>query len=126
MKLTFTETGMKTEVPYGDLHISSEDEHGFRPFQLMVASIASCSLSVFRKVLNKQRIAFDDLSVEADVSRIAEEANRIEQIKLTFSIKGEDLNKDRLMKSVEVASNNCPMVRSVEGSIRIVKEIDIQ
>lgn len=125
MKLAFTENGLKTELPYGELHISPEDEHGFRPFQLMVASVSACSLSVFRQVLQKQRVQFEELYVEAEVSRKEDEANRIEQIDLTFTIKGENLKEERLKKSLEVSSKNCSMVRSVQDSIRIVKHLEI-
>lgn len=116
---------METELPYGDLHISPDDAHGFRPFQLMVASISACSVSVFKQVLGKQRIAFEELSVAAEVTRNADEANRIEQIDLTFTITGENLQKDRLEKSLEISSKNCAMVRSVDNSIRIVKHLEI-
>lgn len=125
MKLTFTENGLQTDLPFGELHISPEDEHGFRPYQLMVASVSACSVSVFRQVLQKQRVEFEDLTVSAEVTRKEDEANRIEQIDLTFSIKGENLKEEKLKKSLEISSKNCSMVRSVEDSIRIVKHLQI-
>lgn len=125
MKLTFTENGLQTELPFGELNISPEDEHGFRPYQLMVASVSACSLSVFRQVLKKQRVAFEDLTVTSEPTRNKDEANRIEQIDLTFTITGENLNEEKLMKSLEISSKNCSMVRTVEDSIRIVKHIKI-
>ncbi len=125
MKITYHENNMTTELPYGDLHISSDEDYGFRPFQLMVASIAGCSLSVFRKVLKKQRVDVEDVTVSVTVERNEDEANRIEQMDLTFTVKGNDLKKERLKKSLDVASSNCPMVRSVEDSIRIVKHLEI-
>lgn len=125
MKLSFTETGLQTELPFGELNISPEDEHGFRPYQLMVASVSACSLSVFRQVLRKQRVEFEDLTVTSEATRNKDEANRIEQIDLTFTIKGENLKEDKLMKSLEISSKNCSMVRTVEDSIRIVKHIEI-
>lgn len=125
MKMTFTEKGVKTELPFGELNISPEDEHGFRPYQLMVASVSACSVSVFRQVLDKQRVKFDDLTVSAEVSRKEEEANRIEQIDLTFTVTGENLQEDKLKKSLEISSKNCSMVRTVENSIRIVKHLEI-
>lgn len=125
MKLTFTENGLQTELPFGDLHISPEDEHGFRPYQLMVASVSACSVSVFRQVLRKQRVEFEDLTVSAEVTRNEDEANRIEQIDLTFSITGDNLNEKKLQKSLEISSKNCSMVRTVEDSIRIIKHLEI-
>ncbi|MDY0395789.1 hypothetical protein RWE15_16945 [Virgibacillus halophilus] len=47
---------METTVGFGDLVISANDELGYRPFQLMVASIVGCSGSVFKK--NPEKTAY--------------------------------------------------------------------
>lgn len=49
MQFHVTQDEIKTKTNYGSLDISPNDEKGFRPFQLMVASLAGCSASVYRK-----------------------------------------------------------------------------
>ncbi|GAB3805594.1 OsmC family protein [Virgibacillus kimchii] len=125
MKFTLKENGVRTELEYGQLDISGNEEFGYRPYQLMVASIVGCSSSVFLKVMEKQRTEIDDLQVEAKVERNPDEANRIEKIHLHFLIKGKQLDQDKLYKNLEVSRRNCSMVRSVENSIEIEESIEI-
>lgn len=114
-----------SEFAFGNLTISGDDALGYRPFQLMVASIVGCSGSVFKKILQKQRISFETLTVDADVERNPDEANRIEHITLHFTVKGKDLNEEKLKKSLTIARRNCAMVRSVEDSIHIEETLKI-
>jgi uncharacterized OsmC-like protein len=125
MKFTLKENGMRTELDYGQLDISGNEEFGFRPFQLMVASIVGCSSSVFMKIMEKQRTEIHDLQVDAKILRNPEEANRIEKIQLNFMIKGTQLDPDKLYKNLEVSRRNCSMVRSVEDSIEIEENIEL-
>lgn|SRR5690625_4753326 len=125
MKFKAGDKRVEAELSYGQLIVSGDDEKGFRPYQLLVASVASCSISVFKRVLEKKRIVFDAIEVEAEVKRNEKQANRIEEIYLTFKISGEGLKLDQLEKSLAVSSRNCAMVRSVEGSIDIHEKVEI-
>lgn len=117
--------GIRTDLRYGELSVSGNEDYGFRPFQLMVASIAGCSGSVFRKILEKKRIDVEDLIISADVERNPEEANRIERIKVNYTIKGHHLDPDKLYKALDISRKNCSMIRSVEQSIIIEEELTI-
>ncbi|MCP3029060.1 OsmC family protein [Halobacillus sp. A5] len=124
MDFYIKEEGVRTSFDYGQLDISGDEAYGFRPFQLMVASVAGCSIGVYKKILDKQRINYEDIKVTADVKRNSEEANRIERIHLHFVIKGYRLNQDKLLKNLEISSNNCSMVQSVNGSIEIEETLE--
>ncbi|OZM57035.1 osmotically inducible protein C [Lottiidibacillus patelloidae] len=113
------DVGFKVDLAYGELHVAGDEDYGFRPFQLMVSSIAVCSGGVLRKILAKQRVEITNMTIEADVERNEEEANRIEKIHIHFLISGKDLKEEKLRKAVELSSKNCPMVQSVKGSIEI-------
>lgn len=125
MKFHLKENGLLTELGYGGLSISGNEDHGFRPFELMVASIVGCSGSVFQKILEKQRTHVEDLSIVAEVERNPEEANRIERIKLNYMIKGHHLNIERLYKNLALSRKNCSMIRSIEDSINIEETLNI-
>jgi len=120
------EAGFTTNFPYGELHIAGDEEYGFRPYQLMVSSIAVCSGGVLRKILEKKRIAFSDLRIQADVTRNDEKAGRIEKIHLHYIITGEDLPLDKIEKSVELARKNCSMLQSVVDSIEVTETFEIK
>ncbi|KRD92795.1 OsmC family protein [Priestia megaterium] len=118
------EAGFTTNFPYGELHIAGDEEYGFRPYQLMVSSIAVCSGGVLRKILEKKRIAFSDLRIQADVTRNDEKVGRIEKIHLHYIITGEDLPLDKIEKSVELARKNCSMLQSVVDSIEVTETFE--
>ncbi|MCM3020885.1 putative OsmC-like protein [Priestia megaterium] len=120
------EAGFTTNFPYGELHIAGDEEYGFRPYQLMVSSIAVCSGGVLRKILEKKRIAFSDLRIQADVTRNDEKAGRIEKIHLHYIITGEDLPLDKIEKSIELARKNCSMLQSVIDSIEVTETFEIK
>ncbi|WP_205093097.1 OsmC family protein [Thalassobacillus pellis] len=124
MKFYLRENGICTSFDYGQLEISGDEQYGFRPYQLMVASIVGCSIGVYRKILDKQRVKYDDISVTADVTRNPNEANRIEKIHIHFIVKGKHVSQDKLVKNLEIARNNCSMVQSVKDSIEVDETVE--
>ncbi|USG65527.1 OsmC family protein [Brevibacillus ruminantium] len=125
MEFVAKEKGFIAHFSYGDLHVSGDDEHGFRPFQLLVSSIAVCSGGVLRKILEKMRMPCSDMKVTAEVERNEEKANRVEKIHLHFVITGEQLDPEKVKKAVELARKNCPMAQSVEGSIVLTESFEL-
>lgn len=119
------ELGFTTQLPYGELHIAGDDEYGFRPFQLLVSSIAVCSGGVLRKILQKQRIEVEDISIEANVQRNEEQANRVEKIELHFIIKGKGLKEEKMHRVMELTRKNCAMVQSVTPAIEVVETFEL-
>ncbi|RDY71847.1 OsmC family peroxiredoxin, partial [Halobacillus trueperi] len=115
---------VRTSFEYGQMNISGDETFGFRPYQLMVASIAGCSIGVFRKILDKQRTDYEDIKVTAEVERNPDEANRIEKIYLHYVIKGYHLNQDKLLKNLDISQKNCSMVQSVQNSIEVEETLE--
>jgi putative redox protein len=125
MEFKMKEVGFKTQFEYGELHVAGDETYGFRPYQLLVSAVAVCSGGVLRKILEKKRLEIEDMMVKADVTRNEKEANRIEKIHLHFIIKGKNLEREKVAKSLEVARKNCSMVRSVEGSIEVTESFEL-
>ncbi|TCT19641.1 putative OsmC-like protein [Melghiribacillus thermohalophilus] len=123
MKFTMKEKGFAADFEYGTLDISADSDYGFRPFQLMIASIAGCSGSVFKKVLDKKRINFEDIEITVDYQRSGDKVNRIEKIHLSFFVKGKGLDQKQLEKSLELSHKYCSMVQSVKDNIDITVSV---
>lgn len=121
-----TEKGYETIFEYGSLQISGDAEYGFRPFQLLVSSVAVCSGGVLRKVLERMRLSFENIDVQAKVTRDENEANRVSDIHLHFIIKGYELPHEKVEKALVVTRNNCSMVQSVKDSINITESFEIK
>jgi uncharacterized OsmC-like protein len=125
LKYKMKEVGFTTELEYGELHVAGDEQYGFRPYQLMVSSIAVCSGGVLRTILKKKRMEVEDISLTADVTRNEKEANRIEKIQIHYVIKGKGLAHDKVEQAVELAKKNCPMVQSVKESIEVTETFEI-
>jgi putative redox protein len=125
MEFKMQEGGFYSDLAYGKLEVSGNEEYGFRPFQLLVSSIAVCSGGVLRKVLEKMRIEFDDIHIKADVVRNEDEANRVEEISLHFTIQGEKLDEKKIEKAMKLTRKNCSMVQSVQDSIKIEETFEL-
>ncbi len=119
------EEGFITTTEFGELHVAGDEQYGYRPYQLMVASIAVCSGGVLRKILKKKRIDIEDMKIMTNVERNEEKANRIEKIHIHYKIKGEQLDEKKIHQSILVASKNCPMAQSVVGSIEIEETFEL-
>jgi len=127
MEFKLSESGaFRGNFEFGELSVSGNSEIGFRPFQLFVSSIVGCSGSVFRTVLDKKRISYDTIEIDASVERDEQKANKVTKIRLHFIIEGKNLNLDQLQKSLKVSSKNCAMVQSVKDAITIEETIEIR
>lgn len=119
------DVGFYTETSFGVLDVAGDDAHGFRPYQLLVSSIAVCSGGVLRKVLEKMRMEIKDIHIKADAERIEEEANRVSRITVHFRIQGKNLDEKRIEKAMALTRKNCSMVQSVIGSIEVEETFEI-
>lgn len=121
-----TEDGFECQLESGIIKISSNEEKGFRPYQLMVSSLVGCSGLVLRRVCEKMRMPLDSLEIEVlEVLRNEQEANRIEKIHFHFKLKGSNLEESKMPRVMELTKKNCSMVQSVEKSIQIIESYEI-
>ncbi|MGB8000144.1 MAG: OsmC family protein [Anaerobacillus sp.] len=118
------ETGFTADFEYGTLHISGDDQFGFRPYQLLVSSVAVCSGGVLRQILDKKRMKYEDIKIDADVTRNEEEANRVEKIHLHFTLVGE-LDQQKVERALELTKKHCSMAQSIIGSIELKETFEI-
>ncbi|AIY04756.1 osmotically inducible protein C [Planococcus sp. PAMC 21323] len=126
MNFSMNENGFTGHLPFGDLQISSNEEHGFRPYQLLVSSLAICSGGVMRKVFDKMRMSFEDIQIEVkEVVRNDEKAGRVEKVHLHFIITG-DIKDEKMPRILELTRKNCSMVQSVQDSIEVVETYEIR
>nr|WP_059104033.1 OsmC family protein [Shouchella shacheensis] len=124
MRYKMKDTGYYTELAYGRLDVSGDETAGFRPFQLLVSSVAVCSAGVFRKILEKKRISYGEVDVAAEVTRNEANVNEVTAIALHFTISGASASQETVEKALALSTKNCPIVQSVNGSIDITETIE--
>lgn len=119
------DVGFYTETGFGRLDVAGDEEFGFRPYQLLVSSVAVCSGGVLRKVLEKMRMEIKDIHIQAEAERIKEEADRVSKISVHFRIQGNNLDEKKIEKAMVLTRKNCSMVQSVIGSIEVEETFEI-
>ncbi|MFT9597531.1 OsmC family protein [Mesobacillus sp.] len=119
------DVGFFTEVGFGRMDVAGDDQYGFRPYQLLVSSVAVCSGGVLRKVLEKMRMEIKDIHIQADAERVEEEANRVSKITVHFRISGNNLDEKKIEKAMVLTRKNCSMVQSVINSIEVEETFEI-
>ncbi|TKC16260.1 OsmC family protein [Robertmurraya kyonggiensis] len=125
MEFKMKEVGFYTETANGRLNIAGDENYGFRPFQLLVSSIAVCSGGVMRKILEKKRISYDDIHIKADVERNPDKADKVEKVHLHFTITGAQIEEHQMEKIMVLTRKNCSMVQSVLDSIEIEESFEL-
>ncbi|MFS0577017.1 OsmC family protein [Sporosarcina sp. 179-K 3D1 HS] len=127
MKFEMTENAFETSTSFGKLTISGNEEYGFRPYQLLVSSLAVCSGGVLRKVLEKMRMAPDHITIEVkDVVRNKDMADRLEKVHIHFIISGAEIVEAKMARAMELTKKNCSMVQSVIDSIEVVETFELK
>lgn len=126
MIFSMTDNGFTTSTDFGELIISGNDEFGFRPYQLLISSIAACSGGSLRNVLEKMRMPASNITIEVkDVLRNEDEANRLEKVHIHIILEG-DLKESRMDRAMELAAKNCSMVQSVNNNIEVIETYEIR
>src|SRR5690625_2310958 len=103
MEFNFKENHVEGTLQFGNIEISSNEEHGYRLYELLVSSIAECSGLVFKRVLMKQKTKVESFIIDAEIERNKDEANRVEKIILHFKLKGQNLNEKKLQRNLEIS-----------------------
>nr|WP_048823430.1 OsmC family protein [Bacillus sp. B-jedd] len=120
------EEGFYSELPFGRLDVSGNEQAGFRPYQLMAASVAVCSGGILRTILEKKRLEVDDIEIHTEVDRNPDEINIIEAIHIHFVITGKNLEEEQIEKAIALVGKNCSMALSVQGCIEIKETFELK
>lgn len=124
MHFTIEDEKIIANLSFGPLPISTEETEGYRPFQLFVSSLIGCSGVLLRKILIKKRHPYEQITMEADVVRNPQKANRIEKIAITAHVHSEKrLSEEQAEKIIRLVMKNCGMIQSVIQSIDITFSI---
>lgn len=125
MIITFEKDGFVAKSQHQKLNIHSDEQKGFRPYQLLLSSVAGCSGIVLRQILDKMRLSYDDFDITAEATRNPDKANRVESIHLHIVIRGKDLQRNKVERAMKLARENCPIARSVQDSIAITETVEL-
>ncbi|WP_255193799.1 OsmC family protein [Brevibacillus laterosporus] len=107
MQFTQINQTLQTTLPFENLTISSDRQSGFKPIDLLVSAIAGCSQIVFTRILEKQRISYDSLTLQIDAVQSEDAPNPLTKVSLVYTIAGSDLVQEKLEKALRLIPSNC-------------------
>ena len=100
------------------------DESGFRPMQVMLASLGGCSGIDVINILKKLRVDFDSVDVGVEGDREAgKEPSPFTRVKLTFTVTGRGVELAKVEKAVKLSVEKyCSAIASLNPTIVIESE----
>jgi putative redox protein len=103
------------------------DESGFRPMQVMLASLGGCSGIDVINILKKSRVDFDavDVAVEGD-REAGKEPSPFTRVRLTFTVTGRGVERAKVEKAVKLSVEKyCSAIASLNPAIVVETGIEI-
>src|SRR5215217_632491 len=103
------------------------DESGFRPIQVMLASMGGCSGIDVINILKKSRVDFDAVDVEVEGDRAAGvEPSPFTKVKLTFKVTGRNVERTKAEKAVSLSVEKyCSAIASLDKNIKVETAVEI-
>lgn len=118
------DTGLLLNID-GSPEIGGE-EKGFRPMELMLSGIASCSTIDLLLILKKQRQTVENIKIEAYAERTKDDSKKFKSIELHYIVFGEIANL-KLEKAIDLSiTKYCSAIQSLQPEIEIKTSFSIR
>ncbi len=97
------------------------DESGFRPMQVLLASLGGCSGIDVVNILKKSRVEFDSIDIEINGDRKPDSTpSPFTHIRLLFRVHGKNVDKTKVEKAVSLSVGKyCSAITSLDPAITI-------
>lgn len=92
----------ESEQPNGD-KIEINATGGFSPKALLLSGLAGCSGVDIVDILEKMRVPFSDLVMEAEAEQTDDYPKVFKDIHITYKIRTEEENRDKVVKAIELS-----------------------
>ena len=103
------------------------DESGFRPMQVLLASLGGCSGIDVINILKKSRVDFDAVDVDVEGERKqGVEPSPFTGVKLTFTVTGRSVDRAKAEKAVSLSVEKyCSAIASLDPAIKVETAVEI-
>ena len=84
-------------------HIDGNKKEGPNPKALLLSAIAACSGIDVVDILEKMRVSFSDLTIDAEAEQTEEHPRVFKDILVTYKIKTGEENEDKVRKAIDLS-----------------------
>lgn len=107
--------------------LSTPNDIGMKPPDLMLLSLAACSAIDVVKILHKQRATLNKFVVKVSAEQSSEAPWAFTSIHMLFELAGEGITKKRLDKAIELSMNQyCSVRASLSPEIAVTFEAVVE
>jgi putative redox protein len=83
--------------------IKVDGNAGFSPKALLLTGLAACSGIDVVDILEKMRVPFSNLVVDAEAEQTEEHPRVFKNIQLIYRIAADEINRDKIIKAIELS-----------------------
>ncbi|ANE50978.1 OsmC family protein [Flavisolibacter tropicus] len=107
--------------------IEMDGNHGFSPKALLLSGLAGCSGIDVVDILEKMRVPFADLQIEAEADQTEEFPRVFKDIHLNFSVVTGEENRDKVIKAIDLSLEKyCGVAAMLKKNSKIAYTLTIQ
>ncbi len=100
---------------------------GFNPKALLLSGLAGCSGIDVVMILEKMRVPFSRLTIDVEAEQTEEIPKVFKNITITFHIKTDPANSDKVQKAVDLSLEKyCGVAIMLKKNSAIISKLDIQ
>ena len=102
---TLWKKGHAFEIWQEENHIDIDGDRvkGVSPKSLLLSGLAGCSGIDVVHILEKMRVEFSDFSIDVETEQTEEHPKVFKDINITYKIKADPANEDKVRKAVELS-----------------------
>lgn len=93
----------ESKLGKNSIQIDGSKTNGFGPKALLLSGLAACSGIDVVDVLEKMRVSFSDLIIDAEADQTDVHPKVFKDILITFRIKTDPANKDKVRKAIDLS-----------------------
>lgn len=121
MELILREQGVELVHPAGNWPLKKGI--GYSPIEALVASVAGCSIYVYKSILEKSDIAFELIDVIVSYERDdTKKAKPVNQISITFRMRVAQADQAKVARAARMIAPNCPVIQALDKAV-VVEEM---
>jgi putative redox protein len=109
-----------------DAKIELDSKHGFGPKALLLTGLAGCSGIDVVDILEKMRVPFSNLTIEAQAEQTEEHPRVFKDIHIRFSISTGEEHRDKVEKAIALSLEKyCGVAAMLKKNSAIFHTLDI-
>jgi putative redox protein len=128
MKTTTTwKTGQAFDTYQNEAKLEIDAKAGFSPKALLLSGLAACSGIDVVEILEKMRVPFADLTVDAEADQTETHPRVFKDIQLTYHLAAAEENRDKIRKAIELSlSTYCGVAAMLKKNSEINYTIELK